>query len=211
MKSNKKSTKTKYRRERRTLSVEEVSKIVESAESLRDKTILLLLYKTGVRVGELCSLNVESVDVEKNRIYVPHRGMGNARVVFFDDETKSVLQRYLEERSAEGFDCSALFTNARNRRCSRTLVLSMVRKAAERAGVKGVSPHTFRRTFTVHLWQSGARRRHLQGLLGHLPLYNEHVRAPTEDELLGEYLEHMPRIGNINYRLAGAKHGRRYH
>jgi len=192
----------------RVLTVEEIKKMVKCAMNPRDRVILLLLYKTGVRIGGLHGINVDDVDMNRGEIFVREKKMDeNGYTVFFDDETKHYLQKYLDWRKVQQTDDDALLISNKGRRLSRTPVRQIVKEYAKKAGLisederenntaKSISPHTFRRTFNTHLRDSGLREDYAKELLGH-------VRGETIDfytqisplVLREEYLRRIPQLG----------------
>jgi len=194
--------------QRRVLDIEEVKKMIKCAMNPRDRIVLLLLYKTGVRRGGLVGINVDDVDMNRGEIFVREKkGDENGYTVFFDDETKHYLQRYLAWIKMQQSTDKALIVNNVGRRLSKGHVRDIVKKYAKKAGLisederenntaKSISPHTFRRTFNTHLRDSGLREDYAKELLGQ-------VRGETIDfytqisplVLREEYLRHMPQLG----------------
>lgn len=140
-------------------------------KDLRDKAILELLFSTGLRVSELCSLSRDSVDLKRDEFSV--RGKGSkVRVVFLSDEAKASVKKYLDARK----DMSdALFVNLGGFRkngeptklTSRS-VERIVKQHAIKAGItKKVTPHVVRHAFATDLLQNGADIRSVQNMLGH--------------------------------------------
>ncbi len=166
------------------LTVEEVTRLIESAEregdpiSLRDKAILELLYSTGARVSEIIGLSVSDFLLNKTQEGDIHivkvRGKGSKeRLVPLGRYAVEAVENYLirvrpalaEKSSARE---TALFLNARGNRISRQSAWQVVLDAAEATGLRGkVSPHVLRHSFATHLLDGGADIRVVQELLGH--------------------------------------------
>lgn len=135
-----------------------------SKREMRDKAILEVLYATGIRVSELCALNIH--DVNDTAMRVKGKG-GKERVVPIGREALKALDTYhLCGRNQD--KQSALFLTGSGRRVHRQLIWKIVRYWAKKAGiVKRVSPHVLRHSFATHLLQRGADLRVIQEMLGH--------------------------------------------
>lgn len=147
------------------LSKEEVSKMIELTVNLKHKTIIALLYSSGVRREEL--LNLQPSDIDSNRMLIRIRnGKGNkTRETLLSQNALEMLRAYfrlyhptvyLFESYRPGFPYSA------------TSATKVVQRAANRAGVtKPVCIHSFRHAFATHLLEQGANLKVIQRLLGH--------------------------------------------
>ncbi|MCI5053116.1 MAG: tyrosine recombinase XerD [Simkaniaceae bacterium] len=142
------------------LTVEETDKLLNAPEDSRDRAILHTLYASGLRVSELCRLNIN--DVGDNALRVWGKG-DRERVVPIAKGALDFIDAYLSEREAEN---EALFLSKRGKRMSRESVWKMVRHYAKPLG-KRVSPHTLRHAFATHLLENGADLRVIQEMLGH--------------------------------------------
>jgi len=139
---------------------------------LRDKAILELLFSTGLRVSELCSLNRDSVNLKKGEFSV--RGKGEkVRVVFLSDGAKTAVENWLGKRADVH---EALFVNFKpgkkdldeNMRLTPRSVERVIKHYAIKAGIsKKVTPHTLRHCFATDLLSGGADLRSVQMMLGH--------------------------------------------
>jgi integrase/recombinase XerD len=144
------------------LSEEEVVRLLNGAEDKLDLAILEFLYATGIRVSELCSLNL--VDVDNATVRVKGKG-GKERLVPIAERTVFVLDTYLATRKGGS---SALFVTPKGKRVSRQFVWNLVKSAADLAHIeKNISPHTLRHSYATHLLENGADLRIIQELLGH--------------------------------------------
>jgi len=163
------------------LTVDDAFKLVEAPEedkftTQRDRAILELFYSSGIRVSELCGLNMDDLDLKEGLIKV--RGKGNKeRIVPVGQKAKEALKKYLAVRQILRIkkkfvqEESPLFINNRGRRISTRQVRRIVEKYAKSIGIlEKIGPHTLRHTFASHLLMEGADLRVIQELLGHASL-----------------------------------------
>lgn len=160
----------------KTLSREAVAALVEAPDvttprGLRDRTMLELLYASGLRASECLTLRLG--DVNRSAGYVQCMGKGRKeRLVPIGAEALAWLDRYLTVARPRllgpGRDSPWLFVNPRGRPLSRQSLWQIVLRAARRGGVRQrVSPHTLRHCFASHLLEGGADLRAVQTMLGH--------------------------------------------
>lgn len=154
------------------LSVDEVENLLNqpsmsSPHGLRNKAIIDVLYSSGLRVSELCGLNIYDV----NDDFVKVLGKGKKeRVVPIGKQALKTLDLYLcGPRDLIGApEEEALFLTKSGRRIDRHLVWKMIKFYARQAGItKNISPHTLRHSFATHLLDCGADLRVIQEMLGH--------------------------------------------
>lgn len=149
-----------------------------SENSLRDKAILELLFSTGLRVSELCALNVDDVDLSKDEFSIRGKG-GKVRVVFLSDTAKLHVKAYLDKRKAIAEE--SLFN------ITPRTVQRLVRFYAIKAGVtKKITPHGMRHLFATDLLSNGADLRSVQALLGHANISTTQIYTHVTDKHLGE-------------------------
>ena len=151
------------------LNVEEVDALLNAPDAqtemgLRDKAILAVMYACGLRVSEVCGLNIHSIDDAMVR--VKGKG-GKERLVPIAKSAVDLVDAYLLRVRKETAN-QALFLSAKNRRINRVFVWKQIKYYAKRAGiVKNISPHTLRHSFATHLLENGADLRVIQEMLGH--------------------------------------------
>ncbi|MFA6463743.1 MAG: site-specific tyrosine recombinase/integron integrase [Candidatus Paceibacterota bacterium] len=153
----------------------------------RGKAILELLFSTGLRVSELCSLN-RDLDLTRDEFSIRGKG-GKVRVVFLSDEAKSRLKNYLKIR--KDLD-DALFVKISNERAkseaeglTRRSIERIVKAYAIQAGIsKKVTPHVIRHCFATDLLQNGADLRSVQMLLGHANIATTQIYTHITDKHL---------------------------
>ena len=159
-----------------TISVAEVDALLAAPsrrttpESVRDRAMFAFLYATGMRVSELVSLDLGSVDLEARTVRCLGRGR-RERVLTFDEKTRSALAEYLTAARpalSRGPGDEALFLNHRGRRLTRQGFWLLVKSYASEAGIASpITPHTIRHSFAAHLLAQGAQLREVQRQLGH--------------------------------------------
>ena len=167
----------------------------KSLKDLRDKAILELLFSTGLRVSELCSLNSD-IDLTTEELSIRGKG-GKIRVVFISDDAKTAVKKYLNARK----DMSeALFVQVesgigvKNKTKSQVKNLSpLTRRSVERivkqhaikAGIsKKVTPHVMRHMFATDLLGNGADLRSVQAILGHVNIGTTQIYTHVTDKQL---------------------------
>jgi len=185
------------------LTVEEVEAILTSTGGvaaeplgLRDRALLEFLYGTGARISEAVGLDLDDLDVDNAVAHLHGKG-GKQRLVPLGSKAREALSAYLV-RSRPGLLVGAqpaVFLNARGGRLSRQSAWTILRSAAERAGVAAeVSPHTLRHSFATHLLDGGADVRVVQELLGHASVTTTQVYTKvTVDHLREVYALAHPR------------------
>ena len=186
------------------LSQDEVARLLDMAsrsgsnEGRRDAAILELLYATGLRVGELVSLNLQNVDL--NDSYIRCWGKGSKeRIVYMYPKALAEIKSYLH-KSRPGLlgtekSQTALFINHRGQRLTRQWVWNILKSYGEKAHLpQRITPHTLRHSFATHLLQNGASLRHVQELLGHSSISTTQVYTHLTDGYLHrEYEKSHPR------------------
>jgi len=150
--------------------------------SLRDRTILELLYATGLRVSELIKL--KRSDVNLNAGFVITMGKrSKERVVPLGAYSREAIKLYLETEQPKGL---YLFPNKRNGTLTRQAIWKIIRKYSTQMERGHISPHTIRHTFATHLLQGGADLRSVQILLGHEDISTTQIYTHVDSKRLKE-------------------------
>jgi len=133
----------------------------------RDRTILMLIYSVGLRVSEVCSLQLKDINRSDGRILISGKG-GRERYVPLDPIVGEAIQDYLLSRTSE---IPELFVSKKGGALTPRAIQFLVKKYAQQAQIdKAVSPHKLRHTCATHLLQEGAHLVSIQKLLGHKSL-----------------------------------------
>ena len=184
------------------LTLEEIDRIEDSidlskAEGARNRAIIEVLISCGLRVSELVNMKLSDLYLEDRVLLV--RGKGNKeRLVPVSNKAIADLKRWFFDRNLmkikPGED-DYVFLNRRGAHLTRTMILIMVKRQAEEAGIKKtISPHTFRHSFATALLQGGADLRSIQAMLGHEKIDTTLVYTHISNEQLRKaILEHHPR------------------
>jgi len=164
---------------------------------VRDVAILELLYATGIRVGELCGLDVDDVDDERRVVRVLGKGRKERTVPFGRPAEKAIARWLASGRPALAVDRSgpALFLGARGGRIDQRAVRAMVHaRIVDVPGAPDLGPHGLRHTAATHLLEGGADLRSVQELLGHASLATTQIYTHvTTDRLRQAYRQAHPR------------------
>lgn len=184
-----------------TLSIEEVSLLLEqpngiSDKEIRDKAMLELLYATGMRVTELISLKVSDVNLSMG--FVSCTDNGRERVIPIENAAKNALTNYmLNVRPGMCKDSVFLFTNCKGEQMTRQGFWKIIKLYANRAKIdKDITPHMIRHSFAMHMVNNGADLRALQEMLGHSDISTTQVYLKGKRSKLKEvYDKAHPRVG----------------
>ena len=175
------------------ISKEELQRLMKAPsgddiKSLRDKAILELLFSTGLRISELCSLT-RDIDIRAEEMSI--RGKGEkVRVIFISDEAREALKKYLDKRTDVE---DALFIKVGAEKKPKAEGSGLTRRSIERivkhyavvAGIsKKVTPHVIRHCFATDLLSNGADLRSVQMLLGHANIGTTQIYTHVTDSEL---------------------------
>ena len=136
--------------------------------AIRDAAVCELLFATGMRISELCSLNVNDVNLQDGTILIYGKGSKERRLHLGNKDVITTLENYKTEFSAEIADCHNFFVNQSGRPLSDQTVRRMINKYSEFAAIDlHITPHMFRHTFATSLLEADVDIRYIQEMLGH--------------------------------------------
>lgn len=163
---------------------------MESPAGYRNRTILELLYATGMRISELSSLNFENLNLEENEIKVFGKG-SKERIVLVSERAKKFLEtyiktvRYLIFKNQSNNQSDPIFINKTGYRLQPQSVRLAIKDVVEKIELpKHVTPHVFRHSFATKLLENGADLRIVQELLGHSSISNTQIYTHVSTERL---------------------------
>ena len=170
---------------------------VSTALGFRDRTMLEVLYATGLRVSELVELRTSSVSMRQGLVRVVGKG-DRERLVPLGEEALDWLDRFVRAPRAEILDgrvTEAVFPSRRGGAMTRQAFWTLIKRHAARAGIaRAVTPHTVRHAFATHLLNHGADLRVIQLLLGHRDISTTQIYTHVARERLRSlHAEHHPR------------------
>ncbi len=149
------------------IPAQDIKSLLTVIENIRDRALILLLLRTGMRIGELLNVKISDIHLSERKILL-YQGSKNyqGRVVYFNDDAEYALKRWLEIRTPEK---TILFYSKSRETISYVAAWSVMRKAIMAAGLsgKGYSLHCLRHTFATDMLNAGLRLEVLQQLLGH--------------------------------------------
>lgn len=163
---------------------------MDSPAGYRNRTILELLYATGMRISELSDLNFENLNLEENEIKVFGKG-SKERIVLVSERAKKFLEtyintvRYLIFKTENNSPSSPVFINKTGYRLQPQSVRLAIKEVVEKIELpKHVTPHVFRHSFATKLLENGADLRVVQELLGHSSISNTQIYTHVSAERL---------------------------
>ncbi|MEA3432281.1 MAG: tyrosine recombinase XerC [candidate division WOR-3 bacterium] len=173
------------------LSIEEMNKLLDDNLSKRDRVIIELIYGTGMRASEICSLNTKDVDFANETVRVMGKGR-KERILPLTRKAKDAIRDYLSPSRNKN---TSLLLNKFGKRLSQRSLQRIVGKYIRAvADVTHSSPHTLRHTFATHLLDRGCDLRTVQELLGHSSISTTQIYTHITPERLKKiYKQTHPR------------------
>lgn len=186
----------------KTLSEDQVLALLRAPDTrvalgLRDRTMLEVMYASGLRVSELVTLKTVEVGMNEGVLRISGKG-SKTRLVPFGEEARIWIERYLKEGRGvilNGQIDDALFVTARGGPMTRQMFWTLIKKYAQKAAIHApLSPHTLRHAFATHLLNHGADLRVVQLLLGHADISTTQIYTHIARERLKQiHAQHHPR------------------
>ena len=180
----------------------EISKIIDSIDEstqfgLRDKAIIEMLYSCGLRVTELCELDLSNLFLDDDLIRVYGKGK-KERLLPIGKRANLYLNKYLihvRPRFDRQNKSSGVFLSRNGKPLTRSMINKILNKWSDFSGInKSISPHVLRHSFATHLLEGGADLRFVQALLGHSDITTTQIYTHLDKEHLREvYKTHHPR------------------
>ncbi|SVA01744.1 uncharacterized protein METZ01_LOCUS54598 [marine metagenome] len=177
------------------LSIQEVDVIINSVkleESMgyRDKAILETLYSAGLRVSELCALEMNNILFDSAMLRVVGKGnkeryvpLGSKAIKLINDYCKYIRSLLINKKKTDG----NVFLSKNGKKLTRMTIFNIMKKWTQISGInKDISPHTFRHSFATHLLEGGADLRAVQEMLGHSDISTTQIYTHLDNEYLKE-------------------------
>ena len=140
----------------------------QKRNALRDAAVIELLFATGIRITELCSLKAIDVNLYEKTILIYGKGAKERKLQIGNDDVINILQEYKENYMNEIQTCSHFFVNQSGRPLSDQAVRRMINKYTSLAAIElHITPHMFRHTFATSLLEADVNIRYIQEMLGH--------------------------------------------
>jgi integrase/recombinase XerD len=161
---------------------------------LRNRAILETMYAAGLRVSELCSLQLGDVELDAGILTCKGKGSKTRRVPIGKSAVEWLKSYLVLRRRKENIEIRNLFVSAAGNPISRQEVFKMVRECGEKIGREDISPHTLRHSFATHLIQNSADVRSVQQMLGHADISTTQIYTHiTDNHLRKTYERFHPR------------------
>ena len=140
----------------------------QKRNALRDAAVIELLFATGMRISELCSLNAENVNLYDRTVLIYGKGSKERKVQIGNDDVADILEKYKNDFQTEIQNCGHFFVNQNGKELSDQSVRRMINRYTSLAAIDlHITPHMFRHTFATSLLEADVDIRYIQEILGH--------------------------------------------
>ncbi|AGB03485.1 site-specific tyrosine recombinase/integron integrase [Methanoregula formicica] len=165
----------------------QVLRLIDSIDDLRDKLIVRTIYATGVRVSELCNMNIEDIDFDEHTIRI--RGKGDKiRLVFVDEDTLAEILSFIGTRTS-----GPLFVGQQGKHISSRAIQHIFKHYAP----SGITPHKIRHSYASELYKRSKNLRVVQENLGHTSIKTTEIYLHTDiEERRQVYQQYFPLSGS---------------
>lgn len=157
----------------------DIDRLRGACKNPKERAIIEVLLSSGVRVSELCALNIDDVNIHDKTVHVRHGKGDKARITYIDDLAVMHLRHYMSTRKD---DNEALFVNYRKTRMSSGGAEHIIKTVGSRAGIEKTHPHRFRRTLATTLAKRGMAVQDIQKILGHSDIATTMIYVSVSDQ-----------------------------
>ena len=192
----------------KTLNQEIIDTMLDNSKnlSLRDSTIIELIYATGIRASELINIKITDIDFNEATLRILGKG-SKERIIPIHDLALKLISKYWKNEIFNHnkkvnnknikFNRNLLFLNVQGKKLTRQGLWYIIKNISKKLGldINNVSPHILRQTFATHLLYNGVPLRHLQELLGHSNISTTQIYTHLSDQYIeSEYSKFSPRV-----------------
>ena len=192
----------------KTLNQEIIDTMLDNSKnlSLRDSTIIELIYATGIRASELINIKITDIDFNEATLRILGKG-SKERIIPIHDLALKLISKYWKNEIFNHnkkvnnknikFNRNLLFLNVQGKKLTRQGLWYIIKNISKKLGldINNVSPHILRHTFATHLLYNGVPLRHLQELLGHSNISTTQIYTHLSDQYIeSEYSKFSPRV-----------------
>lgn len=172
--------------------------------SLRDIAVIELLFATGIRISELCTIPYQNIDLYNNIIVIKGKGAKERLIHICNEHVITALNKYCSEYDTEILSCGYFFVNNMGKRLSEQSVREMINKYCHIADIQQhITPHMFRHSFATLLLEENVDIRYIQSMLGHSSInvteIYTHVTMSKQKSILDS--KHPRKNMHISYQL----------
>jgi integrase/recombinase XerD len=186
------------------LSIDEVRKIIDSIHNLKHKSIVALMYSSGLRLNECATLKPHHIESQRMKVRVEQGKGKKDRYTILSHQTLEILRQYFKSCHPRKW----LFEGPNGHLSKRTIGL-IIEKACFKTGIKKrVSPHTLRHCFATHLLEQGVALQVIQQLLGHSSIKTTTIYTHVSSVMLDKVISPLDAIENQDMKRLRKKGGR---
>lgn len=171
--------------------------------SLRDIAVIELLFATGIRISELCTIQYQNIDLQNNVIVIKGKGAKERLIHICDEHVIAALEKYRSEYDSKIHSCGYFFVNSIGNRLSDQSVREMINKYCQIANIQQhITPHMFRHSFATLLLEENVDIRYIQAMLGHssiniTEIYTHVTMSKQKDILESKHPRKTMKVSNL--------------